>query len=234
MFGLSVVAPETVEVVDLVSPRWLPLAVAGLVLATVAWRRDDCVRAFLAAGLLAGAATSGCGVIFPDAELGPVWFQCTLLATLIVAALFDASLAVLVRAWGVLMLLVLGLGTAVGYAPICRAVPPELATAYPPLLAVFACGYAFTVRHEGYLVTAVATLAAWMSGSGWHIYAQLRKTSPGLDQIVWGLIFFSIAILISLEKAGIRARLSARPLARFRAFWEGPEWRLCRAAKGKS
>ena len=234
MIALGLVAPTTVEVFDLVAPRWPPLAAAGLVLGTVAWRRDDCVRAFMAAGLLAAAATCCYAVFFPHAKLGPVWIQLTLLALLTVAAPFDAPLAILIRACGVPVLLVLGVAMAIGHTPISRAVPAELAPGYPVLIAAVACVYAFLVRNEGYLVSAFVSFVAWFGGSGWHIYAQLRKAAAGLDQIVWGLIFFSVAMAISLEKAGIRARLLARPAVKCREFWQGPEWRLCRAAKSKS
>jgi hypothetical protein len=229
-----VVAPKTVEVFDLVSPRWPPLAAAALVLGTIAWRHDECVRAFLAGGLLAAAATVGYGVIFPHAQLCAVWLQLTILAALAVAALFNDPLAILVRGIGVLALLGLGSASAVGYAPVSRGVPPELAPGYPVLIAVAACGYGFLVRNEGYLISALVILVTWMSGSGWHVYAQLRRAAAGLDQIVWGLIFFSIALAISLEKAGLRKRLMARRFARLLDFWHGPDWRLCRAARGKS
>ncbi len=233
MVALSVVAPKTVEVFDIVSPRWPPLAAASLVLGTLAWQRDEIVRAFLAAELLAGAATVGFGVIFRHAELGAVWLQLSIIAALAVAALFDDPFAIVVRGLGVLTLLVLGFASVFGYARISRGIPSELAGGYPAIVAFVSCGYGFLVRNEAYLVSALAILGAWLSGSGWQMYAQVRKAAAGLDQIVWGLVFFSIALAISLEKAGLRRRVLVRPLAGFREFWHGPAWRSCRAARGK-
>ena len=40
---------------------------------------------------------------------------------------------------------------------------------------------------------------------------QLRKVVIGLDQIAWGMLFFALAMAISLKKAGIWPRTSSKP-----------------------
>jgi hypothetical protein len=231
MIALGVVGPATVDAFGLVAPRWPPLAAAGLVLGIVAWRREDSTRAFLAAGLVAAATSICCGTLFPHAELGVVWLHVTVIAVLTVAAIFDDPLALVARSCGALVLLVLGLASATGYGPISRAVPAEWAAAYPVFIAAVACGYGFVLRDHRYLAGAVVNLAAWLGCSGWQVYAQIRKAAAGLDQIVWGLVFFSIAMAISLRKAGVRTRFLAKPLAKLLEIWHSPGWRVRHASR---
>jgi hypothetical protein len=43
----------------------------------------------------------------------------------------------------------------------------------------------------------------WASAASWRSYAQLRPHVQGLNQLAWGLLFFVLAALISLSKAGL-------------------------------
>jgi hypothetical protein len=226
MIALSVVGPTTVQVFEMVSPRWAPLAVGGLVLGTLAWRRADSARGLVAAGLLVAAITLGSGAFFPRADQGVIAVHLVVLAMLAVGVIFDDTLADLVRWCGAVVLLLLGFVSALGYNRATHILPAELATGYPALVAVAALGYGFLVRDRDYLASAFVCLAAWLGWSSWQTYAQLRKTAAGLDQIVWGLIFFSIAMTISLQKAGVRTRFLAKPLAKLLELWHGPGWRV--------
>ena len=53
----------------------------------------------------------------------------------------------------------------------------------------------------------------------------------GLDQIVSGLAFFSIAMAISLRKAGLRPGPLAKPLEKLLEFYHGQAWRARRSAR---
>ena len=81
--------------------------------------------------------------------------------------------------------------------------PPGLIAGYPLLIAVSAWSYSFLVRDRLYLGSGAVSLAGWLTHSGWEAYDQLRQLVVGLDQIVWGMIFFLVAMAISLRKAGI-------------------------------
>ena len=77
-------------------------------------------------------------------------------------------------------------------------------SAWYPLLAIVLCwSYGFWIRDRLYLAIAAVNLAAWLAYSGSEIYHQLRRAVVGLDQIAWGMVFFLIAMAISLRKAGI-------------------------------
>ncbi len=60
--GLAVVGPRTIDLDGLVSPRALPMAGAGLVLAVAAWRRHSSLRGALASGFLVAATARGSGM----------------------------------------------------------------------------------------------------------------------------------------------------------------------------
>ena len=59
-------------------------------------------------------------------------------------------------------------------------------------------------------MAAAAGLIGWVAAAGTQTYRSLRETISGLDQIALGALFFAIAILISLAKAGVPRKLFAR------------------------
>ncbi len=58
---------------------------------------------------------------------------------------------------------------------------------------------------------AASSLIGWLAHSGMQTYVQLRKVVVGLDQIAWGMLFFALAMAISLRKAGIWPRVRSKP-----------------------
>ena len=94
---LAVVGPETCTLHESLGMRPLPLAAAGLVLATVAWRGRYSVRAAAAAGLFVAAITRGCAETWPNVNSTLVALQFFIVALMAIGALFDDWLGRLAR-----------------------------------------------------------------------------------------------------------------------------------------
>jgi hypothetical protein len=176
---------------------------AGLVLMFTAWRNRDSRRAVLSAGCLVIAITRGAIGFRSTIDPWPIEFHLAVGSLLVLGALFDDELGRLARRSGALALLVLGLDAATGHPRIWPTMPPALIGGYPVLIAVSAWSYSFLLRDRLYLGSGAISLTAWLAHSGWGAYDHLRKIVVGLDQIVWGMIFFLVAMAISLRKAGI-------------------------------
>ena len=102
--------------------------------------------------------------------------------------------------------------------------PAELIDGYPLLIAVLAWSYSFLVRDRLYLGSGTISLAGWLTHSGWEAYDHLRKLVVGLDQIVWGMIFFLVAMAISMRKAGIWPGTVPKWFAWLVGRWGQPGW----------
>jgi hypothetical protein len=124
--------------------------------------------------------------------------------------MFDDGLGRTARLLGACALLLMGLDAATGTPHIWPSMPAGLIAWYPLLIAAWAGSFSSLVHDRLYLGSAGASLAAWLGHSGLQTYAQLRKVIVGLDQITWGLLFFLLAMAISLRKAGIWPRASKR------------------------
>ena len=110
--ALAVVGPKTITLFDTVTPRSLPLVAAGLVLGSVAVRRRSSGRAVLAAGLLVAGITRGQAEVWPHADLLPIALHLSIVAMLVVGAVFNDRLADLTRVYGASPVLVLGVASA--------------------------------------------------------------------------------------------------------------------------
>ncbi len=222
--SLAVVDPRSIDLAWLVAPRALPMCGAGLVLSFAAWRNRDSRRAVLAAGCLVSAITRGVGELWPTIELWPIGLHLAIGSLLVLGALFDDGLGLLARRSGALALLLLGLDAATGHPRIWPTMAPGLIAVYPLLIAVSAWSYSFLIMDRLYLGSAAINLAAWLAHSGWGAYDHLRKIVVGLDQIVWGMIFFLIAMGISMRKAGIWPGAAPRWFAWLVGRWWQPGW----------
>ncbi len=223
--ALAVVGPKTLTPFDTVSPRSLPLLAAGLVLGSVAARRHSSGRAVLAAALLAAGMSRGQAELWPNINLVPLAVHLSLVAMLVVSTVFDDWLADLTRLCGAFSMLVLGVGSAFHSPWVELAIPGALSTWYPPLAIVLTWSFGFLIRDRMYLVIAAVEVAAWLTHSGSETYQQLRRVVVGLDQIAFGMLFFLIAVLISLRKAGIGFGFAAKPVVRVLSGWGGSDRR---------
>ena len=212
LIALAVVGPRTLDFDDLVPLRPLPLAAAGLVLGSVAWRRRHSFEAVVAAGLFVVAVTGGCADMWPNADWGVTAIHLIIVAALAIGALFDDGLSELARRSAALALLVLGVASAVHSPLIANSLPAGIAPWYPVVVMVTSLAYGLLVRNRMFHAIAGVSLASWIGYSGLQSYQQLRRILTGLDQIVWGLLFFVIATAISLRKAGMWPR--AMPVTR--------------------
>jgi hypothetical protein len=212
--ALSVVGPRTIEAIDLVSLRWLPLVAAGTVLGAIAWHRRASGRALVAAMLLVLGLGRASEVFWPRVDSIAVVGHLAIVGLLVVGAVFDDTFARRIRTAGAAVLLLLGLISAAGYSGPARSLPAGVATFYPIMIAAGAAAYGLMVRDRMYLEGAWVTLAAWLGKAGWQGYGHLRRGLVGLDQIVCGLLFFAIALAISLKKAGVPVELLSRPVWR--------------------
>jgi len=222
--ALAVVGPKTITPFDTVTPRSLPLLAAGLVVGSLAARRHSSGRAALAGGLLVAGITRGWADVWPHADLLPIALHLSIGAMLLVGAVFSDRLADLMRAYGAALLLALGVATAFHCSWIQFAVPGALLPWYPLLAIVLCWFYGFWIRDRLYLATGAVNLAAWLAYSGSEVYQQLRRVVVGLDQIAWGMVFFLIAMAISLRKARIGLGFATKPIVRFLTQWNQPGW----------
>ncbi len=87
---------------------------------------------------------------------------------------------------------------------------PLLPAVYPAAAVAVAAAYGYLVRNQWYHAAAIATLACWLIVAGWEIYALLRRGLLRLDQIAIGLLFFLLAMLLSLTKMGMPQRWIAQ------------------------
>jgi hypothetical protein len=206
--SLAAVGPKTFTLYETSAMHPVPLAAAGLVWGTVAWRCRHSGRAAAAAGLFVAALARSCSEVWPTASSTAIALQLTIVALLTVGALFDDWLGQLARKCACVALLALGIASAVHVPPIDTSLPAKLALWYPLCVIIASLAYWLLVRDRLFLAVAAASLAAWLGYCGWQSYQQLRRILTGLDQIVWGLVFFLIAAAISLRKAGLWPRAS--------------------------
>jgi hypothetical protein len=214
--GLSAIEPRTVDLRDLSGPRALPMAAAGLVLAWAAWRRRDSRRALLSAVALVVATARGAVELGAAAAAWPTALHLAAVALMALGVMFDDGPGRAARRLGACALVVMGLDAATGAPRIWPTMPAGLIAWYPILIALWAGAFSRMADDRLYLISAGASLAAWLGHSGLQAYVQLRKVVVGLDQIAWGLLFFLLAAAISLRKAGIwpgawSGRYEARP-----------------------
>jgi len=222
LVALAVVGPKTITPFDTVTPRALPLAAAGLVLGSIAARRRDSWRAALAAGLLVAAITRGQAEVWPNADLVPIALHLSIVAMLFIGVVFDDWLGDLARICGALLVVALGVGSAVHSPWTQVAIRAALSAWYPLLAIVLTWTFGFSMRDRLYLAIAAVDLAAWLAYFGSERYHQLRRVLVGLDQIAWGMVFFSIAMAISLRKAGVWPGFAVKPIVRFLTGWNQP------------
>jgi hypothetical protein len=144
---------------------------------------------------------------WPHVYPGAIALHLAVVAALAVGVLFDDWLAERARLAGTIALLVLGLAAAFRSDRITLLLPASLVPWYPLVDASLLFGYGLLVRNRPCAAMGAALVAAWLASSGIQLYQQLRRIFIGLDQIASGLLFFSIAMAISITKAGMWSKV---------------------------
>ncbi len=212
--ALSVVGPGTLGLDELDPIHPIPLALAATLQLVLTIRRRDSLRALLAAGGF-GAAFLASGIVLGWSQplRTIVAFHLAIAGAMAIGAAFDDPLARVLRGLGSFLLLLAAMQVLL-FGPI-NVVPPEVSRFYPVAVGVIAAAYGWLVQSRAYVIVAVVTLSGGLALVAWRAYATLRRLVVGLDQIVWGLLSFLVAAVISLAKAGaIQEWWSRRHLAK--------------------
>ncbi|WP_435017801.1 hypothetical protein TA3x_005421 [Tundrisphaera sp. TA3] len=205
LLGLSVVAPGTLGLDELVQPQAGPLV---LIAATQAWMaiRDRAGwRWMVAAGCLIAAAFDLPAIRSLDRP-GLVGFHLGLVAVLAIGAILEDRLGEILRRLGALLLLCAIISSAAGEPMTGHRPPSGTMPAYPLAMAAIALAYGYRCGGPIYYVPAAAGLGTALLMTGARGYLYWRSRVVGLDRIALGLASFLVAALISLRKAGLRIR----------------------------
>jgi hypothetical protein len=192
---------NTTNVLSLWDPWGPPLAVAGLLQLGLALHRRTSPRALLAVSALTWAAVIDLEGTWFMAWQGALPAHLWLASVLVIGLMFRDAFSRFLQvagAWllmGVTILAVTGGGGA-------RELPQEVVLAYPLLACAAAIGHYWLSRNLLYAAATVATLGCWLVTSSVQAYQFLRPLMAGLDELLWGLLFFVCAALISLIKSG--------------------------------
>ncbi len=215
LVALAVVGSDTLDRHELLSPQPLPLLAAAALQLELGLRRRRSWRCLLAAGLAVAAAW-----MLPE-EADAVSLRETiaphlvLFGLLIVGAVFDDTLARLLRVGGVALVLLVCLTVIFGRFDYPDDIPRWAIASYPLVLAAFLGGYGWVLGQRFAHAAAVVVLACWLGVAGGRGYLWLRQVVAGLDHIILSLVLFALALLISLGKSGILSRWIAARRGQF-------------------
>ncbi len=129
--ALGAVGPKVFALHEIAGLRPLPLAAAGLVLGIVAWRGRRSGRAVVAASLIAVAVAQACATNWPAADSTAIALHLGIVGLLTVGAFFDDWLGRLAQTLACVVLLLLGVFSAVHFPSINGLLPARLIPWYP-------------------------------------------------------------------------------------------------------
>jgi hypothetical protein len=210
--AFSVIGRQTCGI-DTFAPPWgVPLLAAGaLQLAKASWTPRG--PRFLLAALLidAGLAIELHSTPF-TAYGGAAPIHLLLAVVLLIGLAFKDDFGQLLQNVGALGLFALSVLVLVRNPQALGDPPPWAIYAYPLVCVAVAAPLGRLARNRAFYYAAEGCAGAWLLTVGVRSYQALRARLSGLDQIVWGLAFFLVAMLISLWKAGLPQRwLRRRP-----------------------
>lgn len=210
LLALSVVGPGTLDPSGLTWPNAWPLLPVALVQGWLAWRGRESWRAALASACLVAVTASLVDPSWSVEKAGVVAFHASLVAFLVLGAMFDDELGRQLRGWGAALLVLGSLAMLTGVPHAILNLPPSWQWAYPAALATVALGYGLLVGGRAFFAVSGAILLAVLSLFGSRGYVVLRQQVVGLDRIALGLASFLVAAWISLWKAGLAQRWLAK------------------------
>lgn len=204
--ALVVCGPRTVDLDTLVAPQALPLVLIGLLQAAITLRAHSSARLLVAISCLMVAAAAVFRDEMPVAQSKLLAVHSALLTVLVIGAVFRDGFAQFLQDLGAVLLLGAGVTAMIAGPQWIGQPSPLLVSLYAGALVVVALGYGRLMRNRLYSGTAIGIAGCWVVVNGQQVYYQLRERLVGLDQIALGLIFFVVAMGISLYKAGLLKR----------------------------
>jgi len=204
--AFSVCGPQTVDHETLVGPRGAPLLAVAALQLWIGVRSRSAGRCLLAACCLVGAMTLDLRETAFTRYQGVIPVHLVLAAVLVVGAVFRGRVARFLQYLGAALILTAGVVALIGDPRLLGNPPPMMLSVYPTLAVVVAIVYGYFVANRWYYAAAFGCLSCWLALVGWHGYRLLRQSIVGLDHIACGVLFFLLAMLISLTKTGFPQR----------------------------
>jgi hypothetical protein len=211
-----VVGRPTTDPATITEPMGMPFLLAAVIQVGLAIRRRDPLRGLLAAGCVMIGAAIGFRESLLTAHGGLVLFHLLLAVVLLAGAIVRDLLGRIVQHTGAGLLAAAGTAAVFLPADALGAVASDWLDAilplYPFVAVAAALSYGYFVSNGWCYGSAALILGSRLSDAGWHSYSLLRRTIEGLDYLFFGLLFFLLAMLISLSKAGLLGDLRRRPV----------------------
>jgi hypothetical protein len=204
---LAFVGPETMDRHTLVTPDATMLILAGLLQVALSLSRRDAWRCLVGStGVSVGVALA-----LRDYEGFAPWrwvlaFHLEVVVLLTFGALFEDRLGRAVRVAGATLVALASLGATFGRFDVPDGTPRWAVVTYPVVTALLLAAYGLCLRDRRCRVAAGAAGGGWLVGGGWRAFRALREVIPGLNLIALSLVFFAVAVFVSLAKAGAVSR----------------------------
>jgi hypothetical protein len=202
--AMSFISPGTFDFDGLTLPQAPPLLAACLIQVYLGVTRGSLGRGLIALATLSAATAVGPIGDWSLPGRAVAASYVAILGLMVIGAVRRDKLARVLRA-------VAALGLAVTCAScLWASASLEIAQVATLLSVLAAVIYGRIVGDRAFFVAAAFALFCWAGRYGSLAYASLRSLIPGLDQIAIGLVFFVIAAVISLAKAGALESLLQR------------------------
>lgn len=203
--GFAIIGPATLNPSTFTPWTFLPVAAAGGVFLVISILRRDSRPAVLAAACFILTLSNEVPRFHEHLLFAP--FYLSLVAALVIGAVFQDPFSRMVRNVGAGFLVVMALLLASGDPAFIGELPRNVTLSGPLLLAIVAFAYRRIVRNKLYKIAAISSITIWVVVNGADVYDRLRELIPGLDLLAAGLLFFVVAAVISLFKAGLIPKL---------------------------
>jgi energy-converting hydrogenase Eha subunit E len=203
MVALAFVAPETLDLGDLVAPRMLPILVVAVSQTAIGLSRRSLARSVIGSAFLVAAAMIAVRGTNVHSHPGPIVFHLALVAALSVGAVFHDRMGHFLRTLGASMAVVGSLYVLIGSSERSPAIASWAIEVYPLFVCMIIAGYGFVLGHRTSLASAGLIVFSWVASVGWRGYCALRQFAAGIDYIAIGMLLFSLAVLTSMVKGGV-------------------------------
>lgn len=200
---LAFVDPQSVDFSHWGTPQAWPLLVAGTWELALAIRRSDSRRWVAAAGALFGALAIMLGKSSLPPSLGMLPIHLYIITLLAIGACGRDLFARYVQEFTAGFLLVVVAFVAFKNTQMLRHFPLWVLTLYPLVMLAVALAYGRVVKNRRFFISGAGIAIIWTLTSGVREYDYLHQRLIGLNHIAAGIVFFLVALLISLIKAGV-------------------------------